>query len=106
MAELIAVTRTAPCSVTEKNVMRLPSDVRGEVRPGAAFGNIDSFRREFREFESLRVQLNDFVSDGTTDREKREMHVAIIVSYSLFLFTDLLLFLFPSPIIPISSTVL
>lgn len=25
------------------------------------------FRREFRESESLRVQLNDFVSDGTTD---------------------------------------
>jgi len=103
MAELIAVTRAAPCSVTEKNVMRLPSDVRGGVRPGVAFENIDSF---VENFVSLKVQLNDFVSDGTTDREKREMHVAIIVSYSLFLFTDLLLFLFSSPIIPISSTVL
>jgi len=45
MAELIAVTR-APC-MTEKNVMRLPSDVRRGVRPRIAFGNIDSFVENF-----------------------------------------------------------
>lgn len=49
------------------------------------------FRREFRETESLRVQLNDFVSDGTTDvskrRETRTCNMPL--SYSLFFFTDL-----------------
>lgn len=33
------------------------------------------FRREFRESESLRVQLNDFVNKDTTDvSEKRDAH--------------------------------
>jgi len=49
------------------------------------------FRREFRETESLRVQLNDFVNDGTTDvLEKRETHVCHTVLF-IILFTDLLL---------------
>lgn len=38
----------------------LDSELHLEISTG-------QFRREFRESESLRVQLNDFVSDGTTD---------------------------------------
>lgn len=68
--------------------MRLSNDVRGGVRFEVTFGNIDR-QAEFRESESLRVQLNDgFVNDGTTDvsekvARKRNVIILFIIYYYL-----------------------
>lgn len=49
------------------------------------------FRREFRESESLRVQLNDFVNKGTTDvSEKRVAHHNATV---LFIYRSIIIFI-------------